>query len=121
MGLFDRFSKKDNTTNAAPAKTSATKNDNDCVNRNLRGIELEKAGEVDKAIELYEQNVAEGFDGNHPYDRLAIIYHKQKRYEDEERILLAAIDVFSKTDRQDAPGKLAKFQDRLNKLREKNG
>jgi len=29
------------------------------VERNLRGIELKKAGKVEEAIELYEQNIKE--------------------------------------------------------------
>jgi len=41
------------------------------VERNLIGIELEKAGKVDEAIPLYEQNVRENFIGGHPYKRLA--------------------------------------------------
>lgn len=85
------------------------------VERNLNGISLEKT-DLDKAIALYEQNIAEGFDGNHPYDRLAIIYHKQKRYEDEKRVLKRGIDVFSTLSRQDAQTKLQKFKDRLSKL-----
>lgn len=93
----------------------------DAVQRNLAGIEAEKAGDIDRAIELYEQNVKEKFDGNHPYDRLAIIYHKQKKYDDEERVLLAAIDVFSKLDRSDAKAKVDKFAKRISKIPESTG
>ena len=39
-------------------------------------MELEKEGKIDSAILLYEENVKESFEGNHPYDRLAVIYHK---------------------------------------------
>lgn len=48
------------------------------VNRNLKAIELEKAGNVKEAIKLYEMNIKENFEGNHPYDRLAIIYRRNK-------------------------------------------
>lgn len=68
---------------------------NNQVDRNLKGAELEKQGKVDEAIELYELNVEEGFDGNHPYDSLANIYHKRKQYEDEIRVLEKGIKVFS--------------------------
>ena len=64
------------------------------VNRNLLGIKHEKSGEVDKAIKLYEQNVKEKFIGNHPYNRLAIIYKKLNRPDDELRIVKAGIKMF---------------------------
>jgi len=90
------------------------------VERNLRGIELKKAGKVEEAIELYEQNIKENFIGSHPYDELAIIYRKQKRIDDEIRVLEKAILVFDKF--YDASAvmalkKLKKFGDRLEKAR----
>lgn len=63
--------------------------------RNLIGIELEKAGKVDEAIPLYEQNVQENFIGGHPYKRLAIIYRLRKQYDDEIRILTKATRKFA--------------------------
>jgi len=63
--------------------------------RNLTGNELEKAGRVDEAIPLYEQNVKENFIGGHPYKRLAVIYRSRKQYDDEIRILLKATRKFS--------------------------
>lgn len=36
------------------------------LERNLKGIKLEKLNEIDQAIELYEKNVEENFEGNHP-------------------------------------------------------
>jgi tetratricopeptide (TPR) repeat protein len=57
------------------------------VDRNLDGIKLEKKGEIEKAIRLYEKNVEEDFEGSHPYDRLAIIYRKRGEYEEEIRVL----------------------------------
>ncbi|MGY5218249.1 hypothetical protein [Clostridium butyricum] len=47
------------------------------VNRNLKDIEYEKCGEISKAIDLYEKNIAENFEGNHPYDRLVVIYRSK--------------------------------------------
>lgn len=63
------------------------------VDRNLKGIEFEKQGMTDKAIELYEQNVADEVDTPHPYNRLAVIYRKQKQLDDEIRVLETAIRV----------------------------
>jgi hypothetical protein len=90
------------------------------VNRNLKGIELEKVGKVDQAIILYEMNINENFEGNHPYDRLTIIYRKRKLYDDEVRVLEKAIKVFDKVvsnGRQDGPPKLKRFKERLKKVR----
>ncbi|GAB2545366.1 hypothetical protein [Rufibacter soli] len=89
------------------------------VERNLRGIELEKASKVAAAATLYEENLREGFDGSHPYTRLAVIYKKQGRLEDEIRVLESAVAVFGKTKkgvRQEADPKLQKFKDRLEKI-----
>lgn len=92
------------------------------VDRNLRGIEFEKKGEIEKAIRLYEKNVEEDFEGNHPYDRLAIIYRKKGEYEGEIRILRKAIFVFENkvhSERMDREPKLQKFQERLDKAMQK--
>lgn len=51
------------------------------VENNLTGRELEKSGKIDEAIELYERNVSNKFEGNYPYDRLAIIYRKRRDYD----------------------------------------
>ncbi len=88
------------------------------VERNLSGIKLEKKGNIDKVIELYEMNVAENCMGNHPYDRLAIIYRKRKQYDDEIRVLNKAIWVFENVvnvRRADRIPKLNKFKLRLEK------
>ena len=92
------------------------------VTDNLKGIEYEKSGDVEKAIELYERVVSRKFDGSHPYDRLSILYRKQGNYEAEEAVLKKAISVFSKvaeSGRCDGPEKLERFQTRLNKLHKK--
>jgi hypothetical protein len=59
--------------------------------RNQEGIAAEKAGDLDAAITLYEANVAAHFEGSHPYDRLRIIYTKQKRRDDAIRVSRAYI------------------------------
>jgi tetratricopeptide (TPR) repeat protein len=62
--------------------------------RNLLGIELEKAGRTNEAIPLYEQNIKENFVGSHPYERLVIIYRSMGRYDDEIRVIEKAIGRF---------------------------
>jgi|SRR5438552_8110776 len=56
------------------------------VNRNLDGQAAEEANARDRAVELYEANVADRFDGSHPYERLRIIYARERRYRDAIRI-----------------------------------
>jgi len=86
------------------------------VERNLKGIQLEKDNKKDEAVELYEANINENFEGNHPYDRLATIYRKQNKIEDEIRVLEKAIWVFENLvyrERIDRLPKLEKFRKRL--------
>jgi len=70
------------------------------VGRNNKGIEIEKKGDIESAIKLYEQNVADEFFGTHPYDRLAIIYRRRKQYDDEIRILKRKILIFEKINQE---------------------
>jgi tetratricopeptide (TPR) repeat protein len=86
--------------------------------RNLKGAEFEKTGNLEKAIELYEENVAESFKGNHTYDRLATIYKNQNDIDNEIRVLEKAIVVFEEITleyRLEGLPKLFRFKNRLEK------
>jgi len=90
------------------------------VFRNLEGIRLEKEGQIDMAIELYEANIRENFEGSHPYDRLAIIYRKRKQIDDEIRVLEKAIWVYENVAskaRSDRLPKLERFIHSLERAR----
>lgn len=94
------------------------------VENNLTGRELEKSGKIDEAIELYERNVSNKFEGNYPYDRLAIIYRKRRDYDNEIRVLTTAVEVFENNQsmRKDISPKIDRFKKRLdtaNKLKQK--
>lgn len=65
-----------------------TKNNND-------GISLEKRGEIDKAIQFYENNIEIGCIATHSYDRLIILYHKKKDYQNEIRVIRKYLELFS--------------------------
>lgn len=65
------------------------------VDLNHKGISLEKEGKIEDAIKVYEENIAIGYPAKHSYNRLMIIYRRIKDYENEERIISKAIDVFS--------------------------
>lgn len=88
--------------------------------RNLDGMELEAAGRMDLAIELYERNVDEGFAGDWPYSRLVLVYERQGAYDQAERVLRRAIAV-TKADRRrpaaDRRGVLEGLQGRLRILK----
>ena len=62
--------------------------------RNLEGLSAEQAGDLDLAIELYERNVLEGFAGDLPYGRLVAIYERRGAFDEAERVLRRAIEVF---------------------------
>jgi tetratricopeptide (TPR) repeat protein len=68
--------------------------------RNLDGMDLEREGRVDEAIALYEQNVAEGFEGDWPYGRLVAYYERVDRLDEAERVLNRAIEVFKGSKRR---------------------
>lgn len=89
------------------------------VERNLKALSYEKQGEIDRAIALYEKNIAENFIGDGPYERLAIIYRRKKQYLEEKRVILKAIETFVyivPEERRDRLPKLKKFQERLQKV-----
>lgn len=83
-------------------------------------MSLEKT-DLAQAISIYESLVAEGYSYTaNPYDRLAIIYRKAQRYDDEIRIIKLGLKVL---DNSILDSFCAKFVDRLEKaviLREKN-
>ena len=94
------------------------------VDRNLLGRELEKTNDISTVVALYEANIRDACEGNFPYDRLAIIYRREDRLDDEIRVLKRGIEVFSayRGPRTDVQPKLRAFQARLRKaqsLREK--
>jgi len=95
----------------------------DSVERNLRGIQLEAEGLVDNAIECYEANIRDGFDGNHPYDRLAVIFRRRRDADGEIRVLRRAVEVLERLEsspRSDIAPKLEKFRQGLRRVLERS-
>lgn len=74
---------------------------------NLLGISYEKEGNIEDAVKVYEENIAMCSNGRHAYDRLKIIYRRQKDRGNEIRVLRAAISVF---------GEDSEYNERLLKL-----
>jgi tetratricopeptide (TPR) repeat protein len=85
--------------------------------RNLDGMEHEGAGRLDLAIELYEQNVAEGFPGDWPYSRLVSAYERQGAYDQAERVLRRAIEVTRADRRKPAADRRTLLQGLQGRLR----
>lgn len=86
---------------------------------NKRGMAHEKNNNINMAISNYESAINFNFEGNHPYDRLAILYRKRKDYLNEIRILNRAIHVFTylkyNSPRGDIMPKLQRFYERKGK------
>ncbi len=61
--------------------------------RNLKGKEFEAIGDIDAAIEIYEQNVTILSPAPFPYKRLALIYKKKKDIDNEIRVLKALLSI----------------------------
>lgn len=57
---------------------------------------FENEGRLDLASDVYEKMIANECYQTKPYERLIIIYHKAKLYDDEKRILERGIDFFTK-------------------------
>ena len=84
--------------------------------RNVEGLELERQGRQAEARALYEQNVAEGFEGDFPYGRLVAMHERAAEFERAADVLERAIEVFSTTRRRtpaDRRATLRAFKGRL--------
>lgn len=53
----------------------------------MEAARVGERGDPERAIRLYEESVAEGFVGSHPYERLASLYERRR---DPERALAAS-------------------------------
>lgn len=67
-----------------------------CVEKNNKGTAYEKSGNISAAIRIYEENISSihPYPARHAFDRLMIIYRKQKDYTNEIRVIEKAIKVF---------------------------
>src|SRR4051812_44933250 len=87
--------------------------------RNVAGLEHEQRGDFEAARALYEANLAEGFPGDWPYSRLALLYGKRGEAAEAVRVLERAIEVLSALPRShpDRAARLRAFQGRLKEAR----
>lgn len=80
------------------------------VERNLEAIVYEEDGNVAEAIKLYETNVSEGFEGTHPYKRLAELYIELDQRDNLMRVLEKALTVFEGAELTDCQYKHTQFE-----------
>ena len=78
-----------------------------CAKLNNEGIALEKEGNIEEAIKVYEQNLSTPFYATHSYERLMILYRKKKDYLNERRVAELAVQRFPKE---------KKYKERLMKI-----
>ncbi len=88
----------------------------DCVSRNNQGIAYEKAGNIEAAVKLYEENIKPGcYPAMHSFDRLLVIYRRNGEYKKELRVCKRAISVFKKSDKYSK--RLPKIEELLAKVK----
>lgn len=68
--------------------------------RNNEARDAEQEGKLDKAIKLYEQNIKEDYADEFAFERLMIIYRKQKEYKHELRVINRGIELFQRNLRE---------------------
>ena len=84
-----------------------------CARQNNKGTTYEKEGMIDKAIKVYENNISgDCYPACYSFDRLMILYRKQKRYDDEIRVIEKAIEILSPR----YPDLKPKYEQRLQKV-----
>jgi len=83
--------------------------------RNKKARRLEQAGRIEPAIPLYETNVKDQFEGTLPYNRLRIIYTRQKQYTDAIRVCNAYLNLPGRSHGQSKP----QFRQHLKKLQQR--
>lgn len=60
-----------------------------------QGAAAEAEGDTKRAVELYESGIKKGIADPFPFDRLLVIYRRQRKYKDELRVILRGIEVFN--------------------------
>lgn len=90
---------------------------------NQLAMTLEKMGRIEEAKEKYIETIRLGFDASYAFDRLNILYRKEKDYEREIDNCKQAIKLFEDlviVGRLDAEDKLNKYKERLKRATELN-
>lgn len=67
-----------------------------CAELNNLGKSYEESGNIEAAIQVYEENISLGYPATHSYQRLMTLYRKNKEYSKEIKVIKKAISVFTK-------------------------
>lgn len=81
------------------------------------GTQFEKNNNISEAINAYGKSAYFAFEGNYVYERLYILYRKNKEYDKAINILNFAIFVFDKLINKERPDRLKKLYDFKEKLK----
>ena len=76
--------------------------------RNKVAREAEEDGDVNKATRFYEQNIKEDYADKFAFERLMIIYRKEKEYKNELRVIKRGIEVFQQNFKERVKHSLAR-------------
>ena len=62
------------------------------------GIAAEESGDIDKAIEAYEQNISIGYSADYAFTRLRIIYKQRGNFDNMRRVLRRYAEVYGNSE-----------------------
>lgn len=85
----------------------------DTAKNNNKGIEYEKDGNIKAAIRVYKKNLEIGYPATYSYDRLMIIYRKEKKIDEEIAVIDRALEIFASDPRYEK--NIVKWNDRRDK------
>jgi tetratricopeptide (TPR) repeat protein len=71
----------------------------------------EQEDHVDRAIRLYEQNIKEDYADEFAFERLMIVYRKQRNYKDELRVIKRGIELFEQSMKEHLKRSLSRHMD----------
>ena len=92
------------------------------MQRNEAAERAEQSGDPERAMDLYERSVAEGFVGSHPYERLAALHERRRDPASALRVCeaylrLAASGTMPRGAQRSADRKVPEFQARAERYR----
>lgn len=84
---------------------------------NGKGIAAEKAGNTEEAVAIYEAVIALGYPATHAYTRLMVLYRRNRKPEEEVRVITKAISVFAAENEKRAEAALREYPELTETIR----
>ena len=96
------------------------------MERHAQAERAQQSGDPERAIQLYEISISEGFVGSHPYERLASLYERRHDYDAALRVCesfvrLAASGKMPRGAQRSADRKLPHFETRIDRYQRSLG